>query len=355
MFTITGVVVRLFHEKQAKIAQDWRDAGEVNLAAGRAVVAIEDFRNALLYSPDSTEMQLELAEALVEQGQLDEGENYLLNLRSGDPENSLINLQLARVAVLRGNVDKATTYFHDAMYGHWPNDPHKNQLATRRELIEFFLSHNRKDAARAESLSMAADNPADPDVRVQAAEFLLQAGDAQSAFAEFQRVLRMEPENAEALTGGGQAALALGQFGNAERYFTQAILRGPKDPELERKRDISADAADLDPYNSQLNDRERQRRILRMFGAAQDRAASCLPFILPGGKSPVPEQFKNLAVERAALPKLLASRDLALHPELEKSVLAWIFDVERTASSQCGAGSATDAAIVLIAGQHKET
>ena len=355
MFTITGVIVRLFHEKQAKIAQDWRAAGEVNLAAARSVVAIEDFRNALLYSPDSTQLQLELAQALTEQGQLDEAQDYLFNLRTADPENSLINLELARIAVRRGDVDSATTYFHDAMYGHWPNNPHTNQLTTRKELIEFFLSHNRRDAARAESLSMAADNPADPEVRVQAADFLLQAGDAQSALAEYQRVLHMEPENGDALAGSGKAALAVGQFGQAERYFTQAILRGSKDSSVERDRDISSEAAELNPYDTQLNDRERQRRILRMLDAAQARVTSCFPALLEGSKVPVPDKLKTLATDRAALPKQLTGQVFAMQPELEKTALIWVFEVERSAASQCGTGTITDAAIELIAGQHKET
>ncbi|HUI74704.1 MAG TPA: tetratricopeptide repeat protein [Candidatus Acidoferrum sp.] len=355
MFTITGVIVRLFHEKQAKIARDWRAAGEANLAAERSVVAIEDFRNALLYSPDSTQLQLELAQALTEQGQFDEAQDYLLNLRTADPENSLINLQLARIAVRRADVDAATTYFHDAMYGHWPNNPHTNQLATRKELIEFFLSHNRRDAARAESLSMAADNPADPDVRVQAADFLLQAGDAQSSLAEYQRVLRMEPDNADALAGSGKAALATGRFAQAARYFNQAILHGSQNPEIERDRDVSSEAAELDPYDVHLNDRGRQRRILRMFDAAHARVKSCFPVLLEGSKVPVPDQLKTLAAERVALPKQLTGQELALHPELEKTALAWVFDVERSASSQCGTGTVTDAAIELIAGQHKET
>jgi tetratricopeptide (TPR) repeat protein len=354
MFAITGVIVSLFHQKQARLAQTWRSAGEVNLASGRAKVAIEDFRNALLYSPNSTSMQLELAQALAEQGQLDEAQTYLMSLRASDPENSLINVELARVAAVRGDVDATTAYYHDAMYGHWPNNPHDSRLAAREELIQFFLSHGRKDAARAESLSMAADNPADPDVRVQAGNYLLQTGDAQSALNEFQRVLRMEPENQGALTGSGEAALTLGRFSEAEHYLTRAIQRGTNDPVVARDREVAAMAADLDPYETPLNDTERRRRVLRLFGEATERAKSCFPAVLPGAKGPVSNDLKSLAAARAALPASLSQRDFKLHPEWEKAALTWVFDVEKTASERCGPGSPADVAISLIAGEHKE-
>ena len=355
LFTVTGVFVRMFHDKQARIADDWRRAGQVNLAAARSNVAVEDFRNALLYSPDSTQLQLELAEALAQQGQLDEAQNYLLNLRAGDPENSLINLQLAHIASKRGDALNATSYFHDAMYGHWPDDPHSHQVATRKELVEFFLNHNRRDAARAESLSMAAENPADPEIRAQAADFLLQAGDAQSSLSEYERVLRIEPGNARALAGSGSAALALGKFAQATHDFTLAIQKGSNDPETLKSKDIASAAENLNPYDTRINDRERQKRILRLFSLADERAKSCLPGVLPGSLVQPPDQLKSLAAQRAALPNEIDDRQLAAHLDLEKPVLDWVFALEAAATSRCGPGTPQNAAMNMIGATRKET
>lgn len=354
MFTITGVVVRLFHEKQARIAEDWRAAGEVNLAAQRSKEAIEDFRSALLYSPDSPLLQLELAQALGEQGQVDEAENYLLNLRTRDPENSPVNLELARVAAQQKDIDRATRYYHDAMYGHWPDTPHEKRLATRSELIEFLLRMGRRDSARAEALSMAVENPADPDVRVLAGNYLLQAGDAESAAGEFERAARLEPDNSAALTGAGKAVLAMGDFVAAERYFAQAIQKGAKDPEIARQRQTAALAAELDPFVPNLEDTDRGRRVLRVFQAAEERAKACLPAMFAGGTTPVPDNLKNLATQRAALPKQIRLPDLAKHPELETKMLLWALGTERVAVQQCGPGGITEQAIALIAAKHRE-
>lgn len=354
MFTITGVVVRLFHEKQARIAEDWRAAGEVNLAAKRSKEAIEDFRSALLYSPDSSLLQLELAQALAEQGQIDEAENYLLNLRTRDPENSPVNLELARIAARQNDVEAATRYYHDAMYGRWPDTPHERRLAARSELIEFFLKMGRKDSGRAEALSMAVENPADPEVRTLAGKYLLRAGDAQSGLGEFERAARLEPGNVAALTGAGNASLALGDFVKAEKYFAQALQRGTKDPEIARKREVAALAAELDPLVPNLTDTDRRRRVLRVFQAAEDRAKTCLPAMFAGGPAAVPDNLKSLAAQRAALPKQISLADLAKHPELETKMLNWAFGAEKAALLQCGSGGATEQAIALIAAKHRE-
>lgn len=355
MFTVTGVFVRMFHEKQSRIAEDWRRAGQVNLAAGRSNVAVEDFRNALLYSSDSMQLQLELAEALAQQGHLDEAQNYLANLRLRDPENSLINLQLARIASKRGDVPSATSYFHDAMYGHWPADPHEKQVATRKELIEFFLRHNRGDSARAESLSMAAENPADPEIRQQAADFLLQAGDAQSSLSEYQRVLSVEPGNAGALVGSGKASLALGRFAQATRDFTLALQKGAIESETARNKDIASAAENLNPFDARLNGRDRRKRILRLFSLAEERARECFPAVLPGSAVAPSDQWKPLAAQRAALPKEINARELAAHVALEKPALDWIFAVESAAVSHCGAGTVENVATGLIGATRKET
>ncbi len=353
MFTTTGVIVRLFHEKQATIAASWEKAGNINLQTGHAEVAIEDFRNSLLYSPDDSKLQLELAEALAAQGQMDEAENYLFTLRTADPENSMIDLQLARISAHRGDIDAAVAFYHDATFGQWPSDAHKNQLATWEELIGFLLSNNRRDQARAEALSLAADNPADPDVLDTAAAYLAKAGDYQSALAEYRAVLRVAPTNVDALVGAGNAALALYQFPEADRYFTRALQHGAKDQSIPGRRDLAAAASELDPFNTRLSERERQARTIEIFQAAEQHAKACFPGLITGGDS-VPNNLKPLAAERAALPPNLTRSDFSAHPEYADQALDWAFAIEQAIPPQCG-GTLADRAIQYLAARNKES
>lgn len=353
MFTTTGVIVRLFHEKQASIAAAWENAGNINLQTGHAEAAIENFRNALLYSPDDSKLQLELAEALAAQGQTDEAENYLFTLRAADPENSMIDLQLARISAGRGDVTAAVNFFHDAAFGQWPSNSHANRVATRKELIGFLLSHGRNEQARAEALSLAADNPADPNVLVAAGGYLAKAGDYQSALTQYQAVLRTTPASMDALIGAGNAALASYQFLEANRYLTRALQRGAQKENVAPQRDLAAAAAELDPFDTRVSERERQVRTIEIFQAVEQHAKACLPALVTAGDT-LPNNLKPLAAERAALPAKLTRAALAAHPEYASQALDWAFAVEQVIPPQCG-GTLADRAIKYLAERNNES
>jgi tetratricopeptide (TPR) repeat protein len=352
-FTTTGVIVRLFHVKQASIAAAWEKAGNINLQTGHAQAAIEDFRNALLYVPTDDKLQLELAEALAAQGQIDEAENYLFTLRAGDPENSMIDLQLARISARRSDINAAVNFYHDAAFGQWPGNSHANRVATRKELIELLLSHDRRDQARAEALSLAADNPADPDTRDAAAGYLAETADYQSALSEYRHVLSIAPNNIDALVGAGNAALALYQHSQAEKYLTRAIQHGSKTADIVGKRDLAAAATELDPFNSSLSERERQVRAIEIFQAAEQHAKACFPALLTGAPA-MPNNLKPLADERAALPAKLTLSVIHSHPDYASQALSWAFAVEQAIPAQC-AGTLADRAIKYLAGENKES
>lgn len=349
MFTTTGVIVRLYHAKQAKIAADWEKAGNINLQSGHAQTAIKDFHNALVYSPSDSQVQLDLAEALAAQGQLDEAENYLFNLRTADPENSMVDLALARVSAQQGDIDAAVGFYRDAAFGQWPANAHASRISAREELITFLFRYNRQDQARAEALAMAADNPADPRIRNAAADFLSQAGDTRSAFDEYQRILQIAPNDKDALLGAGRAALLLYDFSAAERYFTHAIQRGARAADIQSDRDLAVAARELDPSADGLSDKERRERILEIFTAAETRAKACLPDALSPGPA-ASTNIKTLAAARAALPARLSAATLAAHPEIANQALNWAFSLEEAiGSSPHCAGTLADRAIEILA------
>jgi tetratricopeptide (TPR) repeat protein len=264
----------------------------------------------------------------------------------------MINLELARISARQGDVNAAITFYHDATFGQWPENAHANQIAAWRELVEFLMRNGRLDQARAEALVMSSDNPADPQVRNTAAGYLAQAGDAQSALTEFQNVLRLAPNDAVALSGAGSAALALNQFSEAERYFGRALEHGGRSPELAADHDLAVAATELDPFDARLSERERDARIIEIFTAADQRAKTCLAALLTAGSS-VPDNWKPLSAERAALPAQLTLSAFGAHPEYANQALHWAFAVEQAISPQC-AGTLTDQAIELLARANRE-
>lgn len=352
-FAATGTIVRLFHSKQARIAAAWRAAGDANLRAGESTAAVGDYRNALLYAPDDAQVQLELAKALVRQGLPSEAQNYLVQLRASDPENSAVALELARIAAKSGDTAAAVPYYHEAIYGQWDSNVRENRLPARTELVAYLLNHSRTEPARAEALAMAAENPSDAGVNTLAGTFLMSAGDAQSALNEFRRALALGSDEEAAAAGAARAAMRLGRFHDAARYFSQAEEDNSRDEKIIREHAIATRAAELDPFAAQMTAGERQRRTLKLFAVAEARARLCFPGVLDAKAAGAPN-LQALQAGRRALPARLNIAFFAQHPSSEEDALSWAFAAEEAAQLTCGDGREEDAAIRAIAAAHRE-
>lgn len=76
-----------------------------------------------------------------------------------------------------------------------------------------------------------ARKPAGVKARLAAARGLRERGSTSQALDGYQRLLREEPENVEALTGRGLCYFELNQFGPAEASFQRALALAPDDPD----------------------------------------------------------------------------------------------------------------------------
>lgn len=77
LFGLTGVAANLYHSEKIELAQEWFARGELDLKSGHADSALEDFRTALAYSPDTTLYRLRLAQSLVAANRPDEARSHL--------------------------------------------------------------------------------------------------------------------------------------------------------------------------------------------------------------------------------------------------------------------------------------
>ena len=77
----------------------------------------------------------------------------------------------------------------------------------------------------------AANTSAYANLMIQAGEFRMAAGDGAGARTQFDRVLAVDPNNAEALDGRARAAAALGDFGSAIRDLDTVISLQPGNSE----------------------------------------------------------------------------------------------------------------------------
>lgn len=351
LFAATGFLSRVFHLKQQAIAGNWYERGNRNLAAGRAREARDDYRNALIFEPQSAAFQLHLAQALKAYGQPDQSRAYLLNLLAEFPGDGEINLELAHLAAQDGATTAAVHYFHGAIYGAWDSNPVESRRAARLELCQFLVNHGENVQAEGELISLAAGIPEDASgLHATAGDLFLRVGDDNRALSEFQLSLKVSPSNSGALIGAGTAAYRLNYFKEAANYLGHAGAETAGNPDAARMLETSKAVVAIDPFLANLSLEERARRASRDLTDAIDRAEKCTS---SAGKS---DGFPLLALlerARAARRGIWSEAGLRLHSEQLTAEMIVVFDIEAECDRECGKAEGEDLALSLIRNLHK--
>ena len=371
-FGITGFAARLYHGRRAELARSWFDRGNAELKAGRAAVALSDFRAALVYaqrelSPaQQQQYELDFVQALIATGKSDEARSYLLDMWERAPGNSRVNLELARLAARTGNDADAKRYYDGAIYGVWDQnsgDVLRSRMDARLELYHYLMDHGEKTEAQPVLLATAAAIPPDASLHTLVGQLMLEGGQAQQALEQFQQALRLDSRSYVAQAGAGEADFQLGNDRDAIRFLENAIR-----DEAQQKRRPGSQAPDstaremeqaqvmqelaiaeaslaLDPNRPGLDLMERARRAIRAYNAALTRIQSCAK----EHAIALPEPSGNLTPFTGAASDELAEVALAKHPEQLDPLMEFIFEMESAATDNCGAPSdPTNAAIARI-------
>ena len=370
---VSHLVTRYNANQQAR----GRHLYEQGLAAAQAShydQAIDAFRAALTCDPTNSQYQLSLARSLRDSNdprRLDEAESYLLALWQRAPQDAAVNLALARVAAHRGSVDDATRYYHNAMYGVWNSDLDANRDKARIELIQFLLKQNAPANAESELMALATALPPTPAAHLQAAQLFAQAGDYAGSLTQYRDALRLEPTNASALIGAGEAAYHAGNYTAAQHYLQAALNLNPEDGNVRQLLVITELVLRTNPFRSHISDAERNRRITTAFTQSEDRLIACaqrtginlstIPSkLLPQAPaSPNQPSQNHPSTSPASQLSTLQSRWLATKPSLVRlnspaetdlpdEIMDLVFQIEQQTASTCGPPQGLDQALLLI-------
>jgi tetratricopeptide (TPR) repeat protein len=349
LFGITGVAANLYHSKQKSLGQEWFARGEVNLKAGRAEVALEDFRTALVYAPDTSLYRLRLAQALIASNRVDEARSHLLTIWRDEPGNATVNLELARLAVKQSNAPDAMRYYHNAIFGVWRGNPDVPRQETRWELCEFLLKQGETAQAQSELIALAADLPPDAALHTRVAGLFSQAGDFARALEEYQKALEIDRHQDAALAGAGETAFEMRDYSTAVTYLERVART---DNALDYDKDLLATARlvlNLDPMRTRLSRAEADRRALNAFEFAAARLAECLQ---ARGLNPKPAQPQNelqrIALRADQLQPDATAKGLRQNPDLRVTLMDVVSDIELTTEKECGSPKGVDLALLLI-------
>ena len=353
-FAGVSALSRLFHRQQQARATRWYNRGTADLTAGSLRRAVADFRTAMLFSRDNYSYQLGLAEALAAQGSAGKQEAYvyLLDLWEREPENGTVNLALARILAEKGDKDEALRYYHNAIYALWKDNPDAERRGARLELAEFLLHENAITQAQAELIALSGDLPDDPALHIRVGDLFMQTQDNVHALAEYRQGLRMDHQNSKAMAGIGKAAFELGNYSLSQRYLQEAVARGA-DSQSTQLLDTVNMVRRMDPFQRKIPASQRARIVVGAFGTAGRRLQDCVSRAKPQATGSPANNEQTLSAQWSVLKPKITGAGLRRDPDAVESAMDLVFAIERDTSSECGAPTGADLALLLISQLHE--
>ena len=259
-FSVTGFLTTVYRRERVAL-------GERHYAAGREMErkadregAVEEFRKAMLYSPDKAEYRLSFAAALIAAGHLDEAESHIDQMLQEDPTNGVLNLMRGRIATERNQRTKAIDYYERAVYEYWPPNRAEERRQARWELISLLDQTGRREQGVGELMTMYANAPADTNLRLRIGFDLLKRSATSEGMQVFRDLARTAPRNPQAHRGLGEAYLTSGDFVSARHEFERALRLDPKDRASADSLSQTNSIIEMDPEMPSLTSAERYRR-----------------------------------------------------------------------------------------------
>jgi tetratricopeptide (TPR) repeat protein len=351
LFLFTRSMAARNRAMNVEMASAWYRQGQAQLKEDNVDGAIQSFRNAATNDHDNSEYTLVLASALAAGNHLEDARQVLMRLRNSAPESGEINLNLARLSAKEGKLSEAIRYYHNALYGTWPPDQLLIRTNVRTELVRLLLTTGDTSRALSELLILSSDVPDTEQAHNQVGQMFLQAGDLQHALEQFNRVLRLNGKNVEALQGAGQASFNLGNYDDARRFLDAAVSNGDKSEETADLLETTGLVLSRDPLAPGLSTAERIRRLTVDLNSAGEELEPCL------AKTQDDQGAQTVLLPLASeldegMKTIYRSRDLRSDAEGFRTGLSLVYRIGAATQQICHESSALHRAMLLIGKKH---
>jgi predicted Zn-dependent protease len=304
-------------ETRAEAQRDFRNGVRL-LAANQPDEAADQIRKAYSLDRSNQAYALQLIQALMASGKLDEAQTMLTEILQAAPNNGEANLLQARLMARDEKRAEAVAYYHRAIYGIWNEDPATRRVQVRLELADYLAAGGSDKDLLAELLPLESDAH-DLPTRKQVARLYLVANSPARAAAAYRALIRDDPKDRSDYAGLGQAELVLGDYHAAQVAFQNA---GAED-----RAKFAADIASLDPTLRRLSAADKFARSQRVLQMARDTLAKCQP----GGDDLLKAADEMLAKKIRTPTNELAEERLGLAEQIWDQRL-----------SKCGPSSSSD-------------
>lgn len=347
-FSLVGHLVNRFGEQRKALSRHLYQRSLAEQRRGDSQDAIADLRAALDYDSDNFQYQLSLARLLRDSGNTPEAETYLINLWERDPQNGAVNLALARLFARQHLTQKAIQYYHNAMYGVWPENSDAERENIRREAVQYLIADKAYPDAQAELISWTTVLPPNNDLHLAVGDLFSEAHDYEHALEEYKEMLH-HGKNASALTGAGKAAYQLGRYHTAQNYLIEAERVEPQNKEVKQMLDTSSAVLDADPFMLRLSSKERNQRVQSAFAVAGERLQDCasaqkVDLKAAAASGNLPLLYQRWLVLKNKDQKITSANAA----DVRDSMMDLVFDIEQQTQSICGPPTGKDEALLLL-------
>lgn len=333
--------------QQASDAAAWYERGRARVADGRPAAAVLAFRRAAARKPDDWRYGKALVQALIADGQTAAARQLLLLWRSQRPDDGDVSAQLARLEAGAGDAAAAIEYYQGALYGRWPQDEGgQTRQALRQELIAYLLDHGQRGSALSQVLVLSANQSDDVASHVRTGRLFLDVGEPARALDSFGRAMALDSTSADARSGAGVAAFALGDYSRALSYLRDAAT--PPD------RALAATARAViarDPLRRGLSTLDQRRRLAAAVDEAARRLEACRLQVVPKGTAD--DSFARPADALAAYRRTMSARTLRGSPDAAERGITLAARAIQVAVDRCPPRTPEDDVLLRIARLHE--
>jgi len=303
LFYLTHQFDRAFDQTRLERGRAHYDMAVALAGEGDYGQAVTHYREALLHERDEPRYRLGMAVALYEAGRYQEATPQLLDLRALDPTDAVAHRLLARIAAREGRVEQAVGYYRSAIYGRWPEDPARNRVETRFELIELLEGLPGSRAVNDLSAALQEETQTDELVR-RVADRLLENGAYEQAAQSYVELRRRGISEFQVEASLAEARYRSGDYLSGRQAAERARKLG-ESTELAELSKLLDEAFALDPTRPRLGTTERFRRSRETLRRAVALIDSCLGIGGPGFIGPRRDGLGEVFAARARAMELL--------------------------------------------------
>ncbi len=356
LFAVTLFLFRSFSAHRADLAVEAGDAGKVALAERRPHDAIASLREALSYAPNQRDYQLLLAQALGEDGRIEEANNYFLNLRESEPGDGFINLQLARLARQRRQKQQAIDFYRASIFGDWKGEGDVHRRAVRLELADFLI--DQKDLQEAQSeLTIVASNArsiSDAGLDLTLGDAFLRVNDSANALKLYQKAMTDAPRNPLAYEKAGRVAYRQGDYAHARDWLEHGLRESAGNPGSAA--DPEGDTATLLKNSERLlvlspslaaSRADRVARELRNLTISKQRLDACIR--QDSASEEIPAALQAMVARWTATARTTTREALLRDATNEDELNELVADTEVLTAQICGPPQGDDAMLLILA------